>query len=102
MPTYPIVVRVRQVLIGKFSVDCAKGYALLVRVANSLQSAFLLFSACTGDGSSWSTLGQAAQSGDGKGYFGSLGLPAPYLTACFVSILELVADCCWRSDLEAG
>lgn len=68
-----------------------KGYALLVRVANSLQSAFLLFIRLYWgwqfmvDG--WGKLHNLAKVTD---YFASLGLPAPYVTACFVSILELV------------
>src|SRR5208337_4498008 len=66
-------------------------YALLVRCANSLQSAFLLFVRLY-----WGW--QFAVDGWGKlhnlpkviEYFGSLGLPAPGPTAVFVSILELV------------
>ncbi len=66
-------------------------YALLVRCANSLQSAFLLFVRLY-----WGW--QFAVDGWGKlhnlpkviEYFGSLGLPAPGPTAYFVSILELV------------
>jgi len=66
-------------------------YALLVRCANSLQSAFLLFVRLY-----WGW--QFAVDGWGKlthlpkvtEYFGSLGLPAPGPTAVFVSVLELV------------
>ncbi len=66
-------------------------YALLVRCARSLQSAFLLFVRLY-----WGW--QFAVDGWGKlhnlprvtEYFGSLGLPAPGPTACFISILELV------------
>jgi len=66
-------------------------YALLVRCANSLQSAFLLFVRLY-----WGW--QFVVDGWGKlhnlpkviEYFGSLGLPAPGPTALFVSILELV------------
>lgn len=66
-------------------------YALLVRCANSLQSALLLFVRVY-----WGW--QFAVDGWGKlthlpkvvEYFGSLGLPAPGPTALFVSILELV------------
>lgn len=66
-------------------------YALLVRCANSLQSALLLFVRVY-----WGW--QFAVDGWGKlthlpkvvEYFGSLGLPAPGSTALFVSILELV------------
>ncbi|HME31155.1 MAG TPA: DoxX family protein [Terriglobales bacterium] len=66
-------------------------YALLVRCANSLQSAFLLFVRLY-----WGW--QFAVDGWGKlhnlpkvtEYFGSLGLPAPGPTAYFVSILELM------------
>ena len=66
-------------------------YALLVRCANSLQSAFLLFVRLY-----WGW--QFAVDGWGKlhnlpkviEYFGSLGLLAPGPTAVFVSILELV------------
>lgn len=66
-------------------------YSLLVRCANSLQSAFLLFVRLY-----WGW--QFATDGWGKlhnlprviEYFGSLGLPAPGPTAVFVSVLELV------------
>ena len=66
-------------------------YALLVRCANSLQSAFLLFVRLY-----WGW--QFVVDGWGKlhnlpkviEYFGSLGLPAPGPTAVFVSVLELV------------
>ena len=68
-----------------------KGYALLIRLANSLQSAFLLVIRLYWgwqfivDG--WGKLHNLAKVSE---YFGSLGLPAPYMTAVFVSILELV------------
>src|SRR5271165_958298 len=66
-------------------------YSLLVRCANSLQSAFLLFVRLY-----WGW--QFAVDGWGKlhnlprvtEYFASLGLPAPGPTALFISILELV------------
>src|SRR5271166_4946515 len=66
-------------------------YALLVRCASSLQSAFLLFVRLY-----WGW--QFVVDGWGKlhnlpkviEYFGSLGLPMPGPTAYFVSILELV------------
>ncbi len=66
-------------------------YALLVRCANSLQSAFLLFVRLywgwqfVVDG--WGKLNHLPKVIE---YFGSLGLPAPGPTAYFVSILELV------------
>jgi putative oxidoreductase len=66
-------------------------YALLVRCANSLQSAFLLFVRLywgwqfVVDG--WGKLTHLQKVTE---YFGSLGLPAPGPTAVFVSILELV------------
>ena len=68
-----------------------QGYALLVRVGNSLQSPLLLFVRLF-----WGW--QFVVDGWGKlhnlpkviEYFGSLGLPAPGPTAYFVSILELV------------
>jgi putative oxidoreductase len=68
-----------------------QGYALLVRVGNSLQSPLLLFVRLY-----WGW--QFVVDGWGKlhnlpkviEYFGSLGLPAPGPTAYFVSILELV------------
>ena len=66
-------------------------YALLVRCANSLQSAFLLFVRLywgwqfVVDG--WGKLHNLQKVTE---YFGSLGLPAPGPTAVFVSILELV------------
>ena len=66
-------------------------YLLLIRIANSLQSPFLLFVRLY-----WGW--QFMVDGWGKlhnlpkviEYFGSLGLPAPGPTAYFVSILELV------------
>jgi len=68
-----------------------KLYGLLIRVANSLQSPFLLAVRLY-----WGW--QFAQDGWGKlnnlgkvtDYFTSLGLPAPGLTATFVGGLELV------------
>jgi putative oxidoreductase len=68
-----------------------QAYSLLVRGANSLQSALLLFVRLY-----WGW--QFVVDGWGKlhnlpkviEYFGSLGLPAPGPTAYFVSILELV------------
>ena len=68
-----------------------QGYALLVRVGNSLQSPLLLFVRLY-----WGW--QFVVDGWGKlhnlpkviEYFGSLGLPAPGPTAYFVSTLELV------------
>jgi len=74
-----------------FASRIQKAYSLLVRSANSLQSAFLLFVRLY-----WGW--QFAVDGWGKlhhlpkviEYFGSLGLPAPGSTALFVSILELV------------
>jgi putative oxidoreductase len=66
-------------------------YALLVRCANSAQSAFLLFVRLYWgwqfiiDG--WGKLHNLPKVIE---YFGSLGLPAPGPTAYFVSILELV------------
>src|SRR3974390_3390412 len=66
-------------------------YAMLVRCANSLQSAFLLFVRLywgwqfVVDG--WGKLNHLPKVTE---YFGSLGLPAPGPTAVFVSILELV------------
>jgi len=68
-----------------------RAYSLLVSGANSLQSLLLLFVRLY-----WGW--QFAVDGWGKlhnlpkviEYFGSLGLPAPGLTAFFVSILELV------------
>jgi putative oxidoreductase len=66
-------------------------YALLVRCANSLQSALLLFVRLywgwqfSVDG--WGKLTHLPKVTE---YFGSLGLPAPGPTALFVSILELV------------
>jgi putative oxidoreductase len=66
-------------------------YGLLIRVANSLQSPFLLFVRLY-----WGW--QFAQTGWGKlgdinkviNFFTSLGIPAPALNAWFVSGLELV------------
>jgi putative oxidoreductase len=66
-------------------------YALLVRCANSLQSAFLLFVRLY-----WGW--QFAQTGWGKlhnlphviEFFTSLGIPAPAANAYFISVLELV------------
>ncbi len=66
-------------------------YSLLVRIANSLQSALLLFVRLYWgwqfmvDG--WGKLTHLAKVTE---YFGSLGLPAPGPTAMFVSVLELV------------
>jgi putative oxidoreductase len=66
-------------------------YSLLIRVANSLQSPFLLFVRLYWgwqfmvDG--WGKLNHIPKVTE---YFGSLGLPAPGPTAYFVSILELV------------
>jgi len=66
-------------------------YSLLIRIANSLQSPFLLFVRLYWgwqfmvDG--WGKLNHIAKVTE---YFGSLGLPAPGPTAYFVSILELV------------
>ena len=66
-------------------------YSLLTRIANSLQSPFLLFVRLYWgwqfmvDG--WGKLNHIAKVTE---YFGSLGLPAPGPTAYFVSILELV------------
>ena len=66
-------------------------YSLLIRIANSLQSPFLLFVRLYWgwqfmvDG--WGKLHNLAKVIE---YFGSLGLPAPGPTAYFVSILELV------------
>ncbi len=68
-----------------------KLYALLTRIANSLQSPFLLFVRLYWgyqfmvDG--WGKLTHLAKVTE---YFGSLGLPAPHMTAVFVSVLELV------------
>ena len=68
-----------------------KLYRLLIRVANSLQSPFLLVVRLY-----WGV--QFAQDGWGKlnnlgkvtDFFSSLGLPAPGLTAAFIAGLELV------------
>ena len=74
-----------------FTSQIQKGYTFLIRAANSLQSAFLLFVRLYWgwqfmvDG--WGKLHNLAKVSE---YFGTLGLPAPYLTACFVSVLELV------------
>ncbi len=66
-------------------------YALLVRCANSLKSAFLLFVrlywGCKFVVDGWGKLHNLPKVIE---YFGSLGLPAPGPTAVFVSVLELV------------
>jgi putative oxidoreductase len=68
-----------------------RAYSLLIRIATSLQSPFLLFVRLYWgwqfmvDG--WGKLHNLAKVTE---YFGSLGLPAPGPTAAFVSILELV------------
>jgi putative oxidoreductase len=69
-----------------------KLYALAVRIASSLQSAFLLFVRLY-----WGV--QLAQNGWGKlhnlarvtEFFSSLGLPAPGVTATFVATVEFTA-----------
>jgi putative oxidoreductase len=68
-----------------------KLYRLLIRVADSLQSPFLLLVRVY-----WGW--QMAQTGWGKlqdldkvtGFFTSLGIPAPWLNAHFISVLEFV------------
>jgi len=68
-----------------------KFYLLLIRVANSLQSPFLLLVRVY-----WGW--QMAQTGWGKlqdldkvtNFFSSLGIPAPWLNAHFIAVLEFV------------